>query len=130
MMQLIAANTDVKDLFPTTAKWNVKVRGQAIRLVLQPCHCGIEAKYVYDVPVTTLMPEALRRMAPPEMDKQTMEHTYAEWHFHPTWWQKHILRHKLKPQLLKWLREVHGTLIKIKASEEGLGDLWEMLEKE
>ena len=129
-MQLIESNTDVKELFPTTTKWNVTIKGRNIRLVLAPCHCGIEAKYVYDIPVTSLMPEGLRQLAPPEAQEKTVEHTFAEWHFHPKWWQKYILRHKLKPQLLKWIREVHGTLIKIKASEEGLGDLWEMLGKE
>jgi len=112
-----------------TTKWTIKLKDKTIKLKLSPCKCGVEAAWVYEVPARSMLPDFLKNM-PIEMvnGDQMVERTLAEWHFHPRWWEKHILRHKLKPQLAKWIRITHKKLSEVEAVERNVDQLKEFVE--
>ena len=112
-----------------TTKWTIKLKDKTIRLKLSPCKCGVEAAWVYEVPARSMLPDFLKNM-PIEIANgdDMVERTVAEWHFHPKWWQKHILRHTLKGQLTKWIKDSHRKLSEVSAIDENVNQLKDFVE--
>jgi hypothetical protein len=114
-MELIQLRPEV----PTDTKWTINLKGRQLKLKLEPCRCGVEAKWVYEVDAREMLPPELRGM----MDQMQMvgpkkvERTVAEWHFEPKWWEKHLLRHTLEGQLKKWIRKTYKDLDSLRESE-------------
>lgn len=115
----------IKQLHQTSSKYDVLFRGSLIRLVLEPCQCGVHAKWVLETKMKDLVPPAMREMLPD--GEKIVERVISEWHFHPTKFQKYILRYDLETQLRKWVIQNHTNFTKLKTSESNIDGLMERL---
>lgn len=119
--------SNIQKLHKTTSKYDVIYKGNIIKLKLDPCHCGVHAKWTVETKMKNIVPSHIKELMPPnELDK-TVEDTLAEWHYHPTLFQKYILRHTLESELRKWVHFHHEKFLNLRNSEINLDGLMERL---
>jgi hypothetical protein len=102
-------------------------RGKTIKLLLEPCDCGVKARWVIEMPFKSTLPEFLQNIIPDQEGKKTIFHTLDEWHFHPTWFQKYILRQKLEKELKKWVNKTKKRFESITSSEKNIKQLMDLI---
>lgn len=126
---ILAEAPKIQELFPQDSKWDVTLKGRTIKLKIDPCNCGVKASWVYEVPIQVMLPPELKSIVGDRLKGESVQKVFAEWHFHPKWWERYILMHKLKPQLKKFIKEVHKDLMEIKNSEDSMDDLKKFTEE-
>lgn len=111
---------NVHKLFEQKSKWDVVVKGRTIRLVIDPCSCGVHAKWVIEAEV----PEFIK----PMLGNQKPERIIDEWHWHPTWKDKVLFR-KLEPELIKWIKKTRKRLEEVQKAEDDAEKLRQLVEE-
>jgi len=139
MIESVPTPEKVTNLFKTSSKYDVVLKGQVVRLKLDPCRCGVHAMWVIDVPLHVMMPAELRGIMP-ETDKKVTK-VIDDWHYHPRsvesryewqkkfwlFWETKVLKQTLEKELKKWIDETRGNLLGIQKSEDNMDKLWESL---
>ena len=100
----------------TSSKWDVVIKGQTIRLVIDPCRCGVHAKWVATVPASDMLPPELQRLLGGR-SSNTIEKIVEDWHWEPKWWGK-VLRLKMEPALMRWIKKSHAEWLDVAKAEE------------
>jgi hypothetical protein len=85
-------------------------RGKQVKLVLDPCSCGIEAKWIYEIPVRDTLPSFLKDMGL-QVPDEMIQKTIMEWHWHPKWWQR-LLPMSMEWWLRRWLKTTRAEFKK------------------
>lgn len=117
----------VEQLHKTKSKYDVVYKGKVVRLLLDSCSCGVHAKWAIELKVEDCVPDFMVQMMPDSDKNKTIEKVLEEWHFHPKWWEKHLLRHTMEGQLKKWVKKTHKHFVELSKSEGNLARLQEML---
>lgn len=112
---------EVKNLFKQKSKWDVVVKGQTIRLKIEPCHCGVHAQWVVDIPADSMLPKELRMIFGDQNKGKTIEKILEEFHWHPTWKDRVMFR-TMEGELIKWIKHWHDhfsnlTVLETEADE-------------
>lgn len=110
---------NVHNLFEQKSKWDIVVKGRKIRLVIDPCSCGVHAKWLIEAEV----PDFIKSI----MGDQKHERVIDEWHWHPTL-KDRILFRSMKPELIKWIKKTRKKFEEVQTVEDNAEKLREFVE--
>lgn len=113
--------SEVRQLRPLGSKFDIISRGRVIRLILDPCSCGVHAKWIYDRRVSDYIPALWN-------SKQTFQEVLMQWHWKPNWWQR-LFRRKMETALVKWIHQTRKELLECLEREARLEKIRDSLLK-
>lgn len=103
----------VEQLRETHSRYDVVWKGRTVRLEIDPCECGVHAKWVMHEKLRDSLPPDIVRAVEngniqvmgPALDTE-MRKVIDQWHWEPRWWERLLLR-TMEGELRRWIRRTH-----------------------
>jgi hypothetical protein len=119
---------EVKQLFKQpTSKWDVKLKDHTIKLKIDPCGCGVHARWVVTRPAASRLPREIQVLMGPQLEGKMIEETLEEFHWEPKWTDR-ILFRSMKNELQKWIHKHHKDFLEIPKKEAEAQELRNLVE--